>query len=203
MVESEVIKIIDNIKAKLKQNEAYLTKLDSQIGDGDHGINVNRGFDAIDIDQLNDKSFEDIFKLIGMKLISTIGGASGPIFGTLFLEYSKLIIDQNIITTDLWIQMNEAAIDSIEKRGGAKLGDKTLLDVLIPYTAELKQTKDTQLATNTAQIKCNETANYAASKGRASYLGDRSIGYIDPGCASLLIMLEEVCNGINNSRISQ
>lgn len=202
MVEAEVINIIANIKTKLEINEAHLTKLDSQIGDGDHGLNINRGFNAIDINQLENKSFEQIFKLIGMKLISTIGGASGPVYGTLFLEYAKITSNQAEITIDLWVRMNEAAIVSIEKRGGAKLGDKTLLDVLIPYTNELKATKDMLKATKIAHEKCEETVNYIATKGRASYLGERSIGHIDPGCASLVIMLEEVCNGIDNSCIA-
>lgn len=197
MVSSILLKNLQKVAQDIEAQKGYLTELDSAIGDSDHGINMAKGFAAIDFSALSTMSIADIFKTIAMKLISTVGGASGPIYGTMFLEYAKASQGKNELDLATFTEMNEKAIVGIMARGGAKLHDKTLLDVLIPYTDTLKSQlllgDNLNLAHQKALIvaaqKRDETKNYICNKGRASYLKERSIGHIDPGCASLFIIL--------------
>lgn len=187
--------LILNLKALVQEfedNQSYLTELDTKIGDGDHGNNMKMGFTAIDFSVIEDSSITDIFKHVAMKLISTVGGASGPLYGTFFMEFAKATVTVEQIDISDYKVCLTAAIQGIQKRGGAKLGDKTLLDVLIPFTEELEKSSDLDLAKQVAQKKASETKEYVALKGRASYLNERSIGHMDPGCASMLILLEGI-----------
>lgn len=163
---------------KIKANKAYLSDLDTPIGDGDHGNNMARGMVAVE-DALNAKKPADLtsaLKLVAMSLISKVGGASGPLYGTAFLEMAKLSAKE----TDL-AKLTEAALLGIKKRGGAEPGDKTMVDVwsvVVPALAKGELTEEV------IQKAVESTKPMQAKKGRASYLGERSIGHLDPGSVS-------------------
>lgn len=185
MIKQDIIKIIYKIKNLAKDQEGYFTELDAAIGDGDFGTNLNAGFSAVDPEEFKNENISGIFKNVAMKLMSTIGGTSGVVLGTLFLSYAKVAADSEEINIELWAQMNTEAYKAIQDRAGAKLGDKTLLDVLIPYAKELEESKSLEKATEVAEIKAKETADYSAARGRASYLGERSLGHQDAGATAL------------------
>ena len=181
------------------ENKDYLTKLDAAIGDGDHGINMARGFNKLK-EKLKTDSFEsrsEVFKLTAMTLISNVGGASGPLYGTAFLNISKVISDSQLDLEDL-IEIGEEAVAGIQKRGKAEAGEKTMLDTLIPAAESLKESLANKSDLNTALNKCLEaaaegmesTVEMQATKGRASYLGERSIGHQDPGATSSYLIIK-------------
>lgn len=160
---------------KIQTNKEYLSDLDSPIGDGDHGNNMARGMDAVMAITFAGDLAGD-FKQVAMALISKVGGASGPLYGTAMLEMSKAAATSSDPVTLL-----SAAVAGIEKRGQATLGEKTMLDVWIPCIDLIKENKLTQ---DTITDCVEKTKDLKATKGRASYLGDRSIGHIDPGSMS-------------------
>lgn len=169
---------LTNFAGKIEANAAYLSDLDTPIGDADHGNNMARGVTAVTeaLGKLSDPDLVTVLKTTAMALISKVGGASGPLYGTAFLEMAKAAKDANDTATLL-----DAALAGIEKRGGATTGDKTMVDVWVPLVADVKAgslTKD-QI---TAAVEA--TKDIEAKKGRASYLGERSIGHIDPGSQS-------------------
>ncbi|WP_375669775.1 dihydroxyacetone kinase subunit DhaL [Halanaerobium saccharolyticum] len=181
------------------ENKEYLTELDAAIGDGDHGINLARGFKKLK-EKLENETFterNELFKLTAMTLISNVGGASGPLYGTAFLNISKVISDERLDLDDL-VEIAEEAIAGIQKRGKAEAGEKTMLDTIIPAAESLKQSRDNNLDLETALNNCLETAaegmkntiEMQATKGRASYLGERSIGHQDPGATSAYLMIK-------------
>ena len=136
-------------------NKEFLTELDSAIGDGDHGINLARGFKKLKEKLLNDnfESRNELFKLTAMTLISNVGGASGPLYGTAFLNISKVITDDQLDLEDL-IEIAEEAIAGIQKRGKAEAGEKTMLDTLIPAADSLKKSRDKKIDLDTALNYC-------------------------------------------------
>ena len=169
---------MNNFKQKICDNKQYLNVLDDAIGDGDHGSNMGRGMNAV-IENLETKKPTDItdsLKLTAMSLISKVGGASGPLYGTAFLEMAK----KSTSTTDL-NQLFDAALQGIIKRGGAQVGDKTLVDVWSVIVNKIKLDKLTQKDIDDAVMS---TKDLVAHKGRASYLGERSKGHLDPGSVS-------------------
>jgi dihydroxyacetone kinase-like protein len=181
------------------ENKNYLTELDAAIGDGDHGVNLARGFKKLK-EKLEAENFEnrnEIFKLTAMTLISNVGGASGPLYGTAFLNISKVISNQELDLDDL-IEVSEEAIAGIQKRGKAEAGEKTMLDTIIPASESLKNSRESNLDLNTALDNClqaaeegmENTIEMQATKGRASYLGERSIGHQDPGATSAYLMIK-------------
>jgi dihydroxyacetone kinase-like protein len=193
--------IVNKIADVIIDNKKKLTKLDSAIGDGDHGINMARGFKKIKekIDGNNYESDKDLMKDIAMTLISTVGGASGPLYGTAFLNVSKIVPDAEY-DLDSAIEIGEAAVEGVQKRGKAEEGEKTMLDTLIPALRSLKESKENGDDLETALKKCKETAHEGmkntipmqATKGRASYLGKRSIGHQDPGATSSYMIIETI-----------
>lgn len=161
---------------KVIANKAYLSELDTPIGDGDHGNNMARGMEAV-TEALQTKGSTELtsdLKLIAMSLISKVGGAAGPLYGTAFLEMAKASQQ----TTDL-AELLQAAVLGIKKRGGAKLGDKTMVDVW-----EVVVDKLPELTLDQIDHAVLATKELEAKKGRASYLGERSIGHLDPGAVS-------------------
>ena len=181
------------------ENKSYLTELDAAIGDGDHGVNLARGFKKLK-EKLETESFEsrsELFKLTAMTLISNVGGASGPLYGTAFLNISK-VISENELSLDDLIDISEEAIAGIQKRGKAEAGEKTMLDTIIPAAESLKNSRANNLDLNTALNNClqvaaegmENTIEMQATKGRASYLGERSIGHQDPGATSAYLMIK-------------
>jgi dihydroxyacetone kinase-like protein len=166
-----------------------LTSLDQAIGDGDHGLNMKRGFEAVlaTLPGLADKSLPDMLKAIGMTLVMKVGGASGPLVGTFFMELGKALPEQPS-RTDL-VAATEKAIEAVKARGRSEAGQKTLLDVLVPVHVVLAEGGDAKAIAAEAVQAADRTTPMQAIRGRASFLGERSIGHMDPGSrsASLLI----------------
>jgi dihydroxyacetone kinase-like protein len=166
-----------------------LTSLDQAIGDGDHGLNMKRGFEAVlaALPGLADKSLPEMLKAIGMTLVMKVGGASGPLVGTFFMELGKALPERPS-RADL-IAATEKAIEAVKARGRSEAGQKTLLDVLVPVHAVLAGGGDAKAIAAEAAQAADRTTPMQAIRGRASFLGERSIGHMDPGSrsASLLI----------------
>lgn len=163
---------------KVKLNKLYLSELDAAIGDGDHGNNMARGVSAVE-EGFNLKTPQDLtsaLKLTAMAFISKVGGASGPLYGTAFLEMAKASSK-----TDDLSELLEAALAGIKKRGGATAGDKTMVDV---WEKVLPTIKDGSISEDGIEEAVEATKDMQAKKGRASYLGERSIGHLDPGAVS-------------------
>lgn len=164
--------------AQLIENKNYLSKLDTVIGDGDHGNNMARGATALNeaLDSKNPEDVPSLLKLIGMTLVSKVGGASGPLYGSAFISMAKASQE----STDLSVLL-EAGLEGIQKRGKATAGEKTMVDEWIPVVQAVKENK---LTVDLIEENVQKTKDMKATKGRASYLGDRSIGHIDPGAMS-------------------
>lgn len=195
---NQAIKAVGN--AVIAQKD-FLTDLDRAIGDGDHGINMARGFNAVftKIDALPDSAdLSTILKTIGMGLISSVGGAAGPLYGTAFMRAGKAVKGKTQITNEDIVAMFDAAIQGIKDRGKATQGEKTMLDALIParetFVKALKANKTAVEALGEAVKSAQEGVEYTktiiATKGRASYVGQRSINHQDPGATSSTVMLK-------------
>jgi dihydroxyacetone kinase-like protein len=195
--------ILDWIKAYagiVAENQTYLTELDSAIGDADHGINMDRGFKAVmqKMPEMADKDIGTVFKTVGMTLLSTVGGAGGPLYGTIFLQAGMKSAGKMELTLEDWTTMLDAAVSGVVMRGKAELGDKTMVDALTPAVHALKQAVKEGLDINTALRKSTDAAKQGmektiplvARKGRASYLGERSAGHQDPGATSSYLLLK-------------
>lgn len=204
-----VIKFIEGVAAKVKEQRDYLTQLDSAIGDADHGVNLDRGFSSVlaKLPTVADKDIGTILKTVGTTLVSTVGGASGPLYGTAFLRAGMTIGDKAAIGPDDVIASLAAALEGIQTRGKATRGEKTMIDAIGPAVDALRaahgQGQDFVGAMRAAVAACEEgmkaTIPMLATKGRASYLGDRSIGHQDPGATSAYLMAQallEVIEGI-------
>ncbi|MBB5335413.1 dihydroxyacetone kinase subunit DhaL [Pectinatus brassicae] len=183
------------------EEKDFLTDLDQAIGDGDHGINMARGFSSVftKIDALKDDAdISMVLKTVGMGLISSVGGASGPLYGTAFLRASAACKDKNAIDAVTAKEMLDAAIKGIQDRGKAVKGEKTMLDALIPASEAIGTGIDAgknvveclKDAVEAAQTGVEYTKTIIATKGRASYLAERSIGHQDPGATSSTTMLK-------------
>lgn len=192
------IRFLERVAAKLQEQRAYLTELDSAIGDADHGTNMDRGFSAVlaKLPTVADKDIGTILKTTGMTLVSTVGGASGPLYGTAFLRASVALADRYELDEDDLTVALEAALEGIMMRGKAQRGEKTMIDTIAPAIDALKAARArgadaiTALreATAAAEQGMQSTIPMLATKGRASYLGERSIGHQDPGATSSYLM---------------
>jgi dihydroxyacetone kinase-like protein len=188
----------------IAENKDYLTQLDAAIGDADHGANMNRGFQAVfgKMPEMADKDIGTIFKTVGMTLISTVGGAGGPLYGTFFLQAGMKSVGKMELTLEDWSTMLDAAVSGVIMRGKAELGDKTMIDALVPAVQALKQAVEDRLDTrlalqntaNAAKEGMEKTIPLVARKGRASYLGERSAGHQDPGATSSYFLLLTAAN---------
>lgn len=185
-----------------EREKAYLTELDAPIGDSDHGENMARGFLAVKA-KLADQSFPDaaaVFKTAAMTLLSTVGGASGPLYSTFFLSAAVKATGKADLTLADWTACLEAALAGIVQRGKAALGDKTMIDALSPAADALKQAAGKPLAealalsAAAAETGMKATIPLVAHKGRASYLGDRSVGHQDPGATSTYYLLKALAD---------
>ncbi|MDF3003999.1 MAG: dihydroxyacetone kinase, subunit [Oscillospiraceae bacterium] len=190
---------MEAITNTINENKEFLTDLDRAIGDADHGHNMARGFNAV-MEKLKASPPADLatgLKTTAMTLISTVGGASGPLYGTAFLRCSKVMQGKETINKAIVVRLFEEALDGIETRGKAQPGDKTMLDALKPaYDAFVCATEQSKSFLECMEDACKAaeegvayTKTIAARKGRASYLGERSIGHQDPGATSVLLIL--------------
>jgi dihydroxyacetone kinase-like protein len=196
------------VAATIGENSAYLTDLDRAIGDADHGANMDRGFKAVmnKIPEISDKDIGTICKTVGMTLISTVGGAGGPLYGTFFLQAGMKAAGKMELNLADWTEALEAALSGVIMRGKAELGDKTMVDALTPAVAALKQSisenqpinKALELSAEAARQGMEGTIPLVARKGRASYLGERSAGHQDPGATSSYLILKTAADTWKN-----
>jgi dihydroxyacetone kinase-like protein len=182
-------KLVRALAVAVIEHADELTSLDQAIGDGDHGLNMKRGFEAVlaTLPALADKSPPEMLKAIGMTLVMKVGGASGPLVGTFFMELGKALPEQPT-RADL-VAATDKAIDAVKARGRSEAGQKTLLDVLVPVQAIFAAGGNPAAIAAEAAKAAERTTPMLAIRGRASFLGERSIGHMDPGSrsASLLI----------------
>jgi dihydroxyacetone kinase-like protein len=173
-----------------------LTDLDRAIGDGDHGTNMRRGFEAVlaAADELSGKSFGESVKGVGTTLVMKVGGASGPLYGTLFLSLGKALSDE--MSREQVADAFAAAIDAVKARGKSEAGQKTMLDVLLPVLAVVREGGEGIPARlrATARAAAENTIPMKAIRGRASFLGERSIGHMDPGARSSELIVDAVAD---------
>ena len=181
----------------VSENQEYLTELDSAIGDADHGTNMDRGMRAVEekLSAADPATLGSVFKTVGMALVSTVGGASGPLYGTFFLRIGAALGDKSECDKADLSSALRAGIKGVIDRGKAQLGDKTMLDALSPALDSFDGAEGPSIAAasagaaEAAAAGRDATAPLKALKGRASYLGDRSIGHIDPGSASAALLM--------------
>jgi len=195
--------VLDWIKAcaaVMAENREYLVTLDAAIGDADHGANMDRGFKAVlnRLPEVHDKDIGTIFKTVGMTLVSTVGGAAGPLYGTFFLQAGMAANGKMELDLKDWTACLESAVNGVIQRGKAGAGDKTMVDALLPAAAALMQAAGTDEGLNEALRQSAEAARSGmlatipliARKGRASYLGERSANHQDPGATSSYLLLQ-------------
>ena len=198
----QVISILNKIASVIEENKSYLCELDAAIGDGDHGINMNKGFIAVK-DKLKDNNGVDIGEILkktGMALVSNVGGASGPLYGTAFMKAAGEVNGKKDIDIEDFIKILEAALGGVMMRGKAEIGEKTMIDAIAPAIDVMKESLKAGLssvdilkASKDAAFKGVEyTKTIIATKGRASYLGERSIGHQDAGATSSYLILNTI-----------
>ena len=191
--------VIEEIISAIEKNKGWLSEIDGAIGDGDHGVNMAKGFRMMK-DKIGESSgsLSEVLNMAGMTLLSNIGGVMGPIYGTFFIRMGKAVRGKEIIEGNDILNMLEGALEGVKKRGGAEAGDKTLVDALEPakkaYEDALKDGKAVRDAIDQmidgAKAGMENTKELVAKKGRSSRLGERSRGTIDAGAASCHIILK-------------
>ena len=183
---------LEAFATEVAENEPLLTDLDRQIGDADHGANMVRGTKAVAaLDPADFADARSYAKKVAMTLISTVGGASGPLYGTFFLRLAAALPDDGPIGQTDWLQALRAGVQGVLDRGKANPGDKTMLDALVRAVDAFEKDPDHpwQSAADTAAAGRDATVPMVARKGRASYLGQRSAGVADPGATSATLLL--------------
>jgi dihydroxyacetone kinase-like protein len=176
-----------------------LTALDAAIGDGDHGHNMKRGFEAVlqDLDALSAMDLPELLKAVGTKLVMKVGGASGPLYGTLFLALGKALPTEP--SREDATAAFASAIAAVRARGKSDAGQKTMLDVLIPSCEAFSSGSNLAGVKETAALAADATALMRATRGRASFLGERSIGHVDPGARSSSLMIAALCDELREA----
>ena len=207
MDSEKIFNALNQIKISIDQHKDEIEKLDQEIGDGDHIFNIQRGIkESLDLkDELNGQAPDEVLKKIGMKIMTTVGGSSGALFATLLMGMSKKYNDELSDQKNIAVMFTEG-VEAMKKRGKSDLGEKTMLDVLIPVSNELQKSSDQEDIKRIAEkIKAAakkgmlSTKNLIATKGRASFLGERAKGHIDPGARSSQLAIDAICNTIINT----
>lgn len=206
MKKEDMLRWLECIADVLHEQAAYLTQLDSPIGDADHGTNMDRGFAAVrgKFPTMETMDMATQLKTVGTTLVSTVGGSSGPLYGTAFLRASAAIAGKDDLAAPEIVALLEAFVGGVVARGKAQPGEKTMVDALTPALTAAQESlvrgdslmEVTARAAAAAEEGMKATIPLLATKGRASYLGDRSIGHQDPGATSSFFMLRclaEVC----------
>ncbi|AQS04891.1 dihydroxyacetone kinase subunit DhaL [Clostridium beijerinckii] len=203
----KIIEILEKISEKIDENKAYLSELDAAIGDGDHGLNMNKGFKAV-VEKIKDDDGNDIggiLKKSGMALVSNVGGASGPLYGTAFMKAAVSVNGKSEVDINDFANMLDEALEGIKMRGKGQADDKTMIDAIEPALKSIKEGIDSGLeakeilkvAKEAAYKGVEHTKEIIAKKGRASYLGERSLGHQDAGATSSAIILETIYEALN------
>ncbi|WP_337267377.1 dihydroxyacetone kinase subunit DhaL [Oryzifoliimicrobium ureilyticus] len=190
---------------RIVENKAYLSEIDGKIGDGDHGVNMAKGF-SMAAERLKGKnaSLAEAMEVLGSVLLSEIGGSMGPLYGMMFTEFSEAIAESGAIDAQTFSKMLHAGLDGVASVGSAKVGDKTLMDTLVPavetFDEQTAQGKDFDAAlaalVTAAEAGRDSTKDLMAKIGRASRLGERSIGVLDAGATSCALLLKELAEGV-------
>jgi dihydroxyacetone kinase-like protein len=204
MTRDDILRWLQQSAQVLQENREYLTQLDAAIGDADHGINMDRGFQAVmaKIATMTDADIGALLKTVGTTLVSTVGGASGPLYGTAFLRAGISTTGKQELSEADVVSMLTAFVEGIKARGKAQLGEKTMLDALLPALDAARQAANDgldlaqllHLSSEAAQKGMQNTIPLLATKGRASYLGERSIGHQDPGATSSWLLLKTLAD---------
>nr|WP_245345428.1 dihydroxyacetone kinase subunit DhaL [Halobacillus andaensis] len=183
---------------RLQSNKEYLTSLDQAVGDGDHGINMARGFNEVvqKIDGADYETVSDALKDVAMTLMSKVGGAAGPLYGTAFLKLSTSLKGKDSVDQESFKSGLEEALAGMKQRGKSDEGEKTLVDVWSPVIETFTNSFNPEDLVQTAQTAMEKTKDMKATKGRASYLGDRSIGHLDPGSVSSFYLFESLAETV-------
>ena len=198
----KLLEILSRMIADIEENRQFLTELDNVIGDGDHGINLDRGFRAVaeQMETYKNMNVDEILKDVGQQLMKVVGGSSGPLFGTAFKKAGVSVKGKTEISMEDYLAMMDTAIVKIQDLGGAIEGEKTMLDAMIPaqkairasYAADGDVKKAFAAGVAAAEAGVEYTKTIIATKGRAAYLGERSIGHQDPGATSYTLMLKDI-----------
>lgn len=205
----DVERIIERIARDIIEQEDYLTGLDSAIGDGDHGVSMARGFReaAKRMAVMEWKDIGSIFEKVGSTLVSVIGGATGPIFGTFFLKAGKVAEGKEEVDIGDLAAMFEAGLRGVTSLGRAEVGDKTMVDALQPAVMALRRASDEgatmidafERAAEAAREGMESTRSLVARKGKASYLGERSLGHPDPGAGSIYLIFKSISGSLKSA----
>lgn len=206
VTKEQILRWLNKTAAVLADNKTYLTELDSAIGDADHGINMDRGFRKVmeKLPTVSDQDIGNILRATGMTLISSVGGASGPLYGTFYMRGGMAVSAREQLDAGELYEMLNAGVAGIVQRGRPELGDKTMYDAWAPALTAYKKAQesgaDTVTALRAAVDACEQgmkaTIPLQARKGRASYLGERSIGHQDPGATSSYLILNALLESI-------
>lgn len=198
----KVIQILQEIAHKIEAEKDFLTKLDQPIGDSDHGINMARGFGEVEkkLPTLEGKDIGTILKTVGMTLVSTVGGASGPLYGSAFLKAGIACAGKEELDLSEFLSVLETATEAVKQRGKSTTEEKTMLDAMVPSLeamhTKLEESGDAKAVlsagVDAAWKGVEHTKDLVATKGRASYVGERGIGHQDPGATSYSDMLEVI-----------
>jgi dihydroxyacetone kinase-like protein len=209
ITKNQIVQWLQTVACVLEQNKEYLTQLDAAIGDADHGINMTRGFQKVlsQLPTVMEKNIGDILKSTGMALLSSVGGASGPLYGTFFMRAGTAIGTKPELSTADIVTLLQAAIAGVRERGKVQIGDKTMMDALVPGVDTLQKTlaegrttiEALQQAVAAAEKGMKDTIPLLAKKGRASYLGERSIGHQDPGATSAYLLLKALLDVVTDT----
>ena len=202
------LEIVRAMAAAMEEHRRELTKLDSEIGDGDHGTNMHRGFQtALErLEGAEPASPADVLKAVSTALISKVGGAAGPLYGTAFLRASTTLADKEEVSPEDAAAALEAALAGVKQRGKAEAGDKTMVDALEPAAEAAKDAASEgsvaavfRAAADAAAEGAEATVELAARRGRASYMGQRAVGHKDPGAASTHLLLDAAARTLEGS----
>ncbi|MBC9786059.1 dihydroxyacetone kinase subunit L [Heliobacterium chlorum] len=209
---SFTVAALEAVADRIIQHKELLTSLDAAIGDADHGINMARGFEAVRVKiraAAPETDISGLLKMTGMTLISTVGGASGPLYGTAFMRAAAAAQGKETLDQEAIAQIWSAALQGIKDRGKASRGEKTMLDAMEPaYEAFVEAAKAEKSLVESLEVACEAakegiefTKTIIATKGRASYLGERSLGHQDPGATSSYLMLAALTEFFHNQQL--
>ncbi|MBQ0146456.1 MAG: dihydroxyacetone kinase subunit L [Lachnospiraceae bacterium] len=206
MKSDRIPEVLTAMSRKISEKKDFLTDLDNAIGDGDHGINMARGFAAVEsrLPEFEGKDIGYILKTTGMTLVSVVAGSAGPLYGTAFMKAGMVMNGKNEMTADDFIECLNAAIDGVMMRGKAVQGEKTMLDAMIPardaIVSAVKDGRNFPEAVKAGVEAAREGVEYTktiiATKGRAAYVGERSLGHQDPGATSFTYLLETISEAL-------